>query len=102
MAVRLSTQKGYLKLLKGHYQTDSSKFIPRLERFQRQLYPEMAVRHTAKRGWGLYLEQDVKKGDFVVEYVGELITTQEYRFATKESAVFFNIIEIQIPKEFDF
>ena len=39
----------------------------------------MEVRHTAKRGWGLYLEQDVKEGDFVVEYVGELITTEEYK-----------------------
>ncbi len=49
-------------------------------RFQRQLYPKMAIRHTRQRGWGLFLEESVKKGDFVIEYVGELISTAEYKY----------------------
>jgi len=40
----------------------------------------MAIRHTRQRGWGLFLEESVKKGDFVIEYVGELISTAEYKY----------------------
>ena len=39
----------------------------------------MAVCRTSSRGWGLFIKQDVKKGDFLIEYVGELITTDEFK-----------------------
>lgn len=47
--------------------------------FQRRVYPKMGVKRTASRGWGLFINQDVKKGDFLIEYVGELITTEEFK-----------------------
>ena len=47
--------------------------------FQRRVYPTMAVLRTQSRGWGLFVKQDVKKGDFLIEYVGELITTEEFK-----------------------
>ena len=31
------------------------------------------------RGWGLVAGEPIKKGAFVIEYVGELITMEEYR-----------------------
>ena len=34
---------------------------------------------TRDRGWGLFLREDVKKGDFIIEYVGELITMVEFQ-----------------------
>ena len=40
--------------------------------------PKFSVRYTSSRGWGLFLGEDIKKGDFVVEYLGELISTNEY------------------------
>ena len=47
-------------------------------RFQNQMSPKFSVRYTSSRGWGLFLGEDIKKGDFVVEYLGELISTNEY------------------------
>lgn len=34
---------------------------------------------TQSRGWGLKTLAPVKKGQFVIEYVGELIDTEEYQ-----------------------
>lgn len=34
---------------------------------------------TPNRGWGLFVLDDVKEGDFLIEYVGELITMEEFR-----------------------
>jgi SET domain-containing protein len=39
----------------------------------------MAIGHTMERGWGLYAKEEIQKGDFVIEYVGELISTKEYK-----------------------
>uniref|UniRef100_A0A8C1ZB63 Histone-lysine N-methyltransferase NSD3 n=1 Tax=Cyprinus carpio TaxID=7962 RepID=A0A8C1ZB63_CYPCA len=45
--------------------------------FSKRLYPDTEVIKTTGRGWGLMTKQDLKKGDFVMEYVGELIDSEE-------------------------
>ena len=49
------------------------------QRFQKRKYPASKVMRTPNRGWGLYVLEPVKKGDFLIEYVGELITMEEFR-----------------------
>ena len=39
----------------------------------------MQVHRSEGRGWGLKSTDTIKKGEFVVEYVGEMITMAEYR-----------------------
>ena len=34
---------------------------------------------TNGRGWGLFIKEPVKKGSFIIEYVGELITMDEFK-----------------------
>uniref|UniRef100_A0A3B3R460 Histone-lysine N-methyltransferase NSD3 n=1 Tax=Paramormyrops kingsleyae TaxID=1676925 RepID=A0A3B3R460_9TELE len=53
--------------------------------FSRRLYPETEVIKTEGRGWGLKTKQDLKKGDFVLEYVGELIDSEECRLRIKRA-----------------
>ncbi|XP_067132924.1 LOW QUALITY PROTEIN: histone-lysine N-methyltransferase NSD2 [Centruroides vittatus] len=47
------------------------------QRFQKREYVPAAFFKTEKRGWGLKTLEDVKKGQFVNEYVGELIDEEE-------------------------
>uniref|UniRef100_A0A1A7WSB3 Histone-lysine N-methyltransferase NSD3 n=1 Tax=Iconisemion striatum TaxID=60296 RepID=A0A1A7WSB3_9TELE len=45
--------------------------------FSKRLYAETEVIKTDGCGWGLRTNQDLRKGDFVTEYVGEVIDTEE-------------------------
>ncbi|XP_064631567.1 histone-lysine N-methyltransferase NSD2-like [Lineus longissimus] len=45
--------------------------------FQKRQYPEVVPYKTPGRGWGLKCRFDIKKGEFVNEYVGELIDDEE-------------------------
>ncbi|XP_078508901.1 histone-lysine N-methyltransferase, H3 lysine-36 specific isoform X1 [Lissotriton helveticus] len=47
--------------------------------FSKRQYPEVEVFRTASRGWGLQCKVDLRKGEFVNEYVGELIDEEECR-----------------------
>lgn len=47
------------------------------QRFRRRQYPVCVPFRTDTVGWGLRTTQDIKKGDFVIEYVGELIDEAE-------------------------
>ncbi|CAF0820512.1 unnamed protein product [Rotaria sp. Silwood1] len=47
------------------------------QRFQKRNYPAQQVFWTAGRGWGLRTLVPIKEGEFVNEYVGELITYEE-------------------------
>ena len=38
---------------------------------------KVEVRRTQHKGWGLFSLQEIPKGSFVVEYVGELIDNDE-------------------------
>lgn len=49
------------------------------QRLQRRQYPELDAVKTQGKGWGLVAKQDLKEGELVVEYVGELINNQEMR-----------------------
>jgi hypothetical protein len=55
-------------------------------RFQKRVYPSMEVARTNGRGWGLYIKDDVKQGNFIIEYVGELITMEEFKQRSNDSA----------------
>ena len=49
-------------------------------RFLKREYPPLECFRTLEgRGWGLRSSHPIKKGQFVIEYVGELITMEEYR-----------------------
>ncbi|XP_074527128.1 histone-lysine N-methyltransferase NSD3 isoform X2 [Halichoeres trimaculatus] len=45
--------------------------------FSKRLYAESEVMKTEGRGWGLRTNQALRKGDFVMEYVGEVIDSEE-------------------------
>ncbi|XP_035999847.1 histone-lysine N-methyltransferase NSD3 isoform X1 [Fundulus heteroclitus] len=45
--------------------------------FTKRLYAETEVMKTEGRGWGLRTNQALRKGDFVTEYVGEVIDSEE-------------------------
>lgn len=47
------------------------------QRFRRRQYPICVPFKTDNVGWGLRTTEDIKKGDFVIEYVGELIDEAE-------------------------
>ncbi|XP_035391480.1 histone-lysine N-methyltransferase NSD3 isoform X3 [Electrophorus electricus] len=49
------------------------------QNFSRRCYPDTQIFKTPSRGWGLKAKQDLKKGVFVMEYVGELIDSEECR-----------------------
>uniref|UniRef100_A0A8C9RY16 Histone-lysine N-methyltransferase NSD3 n=1 Tax=Scleropages formosus TaxID=113540 RepID=A0A8C9RY16_SCLFO len=55
------------------------------QRFTRRLYPETEVVKTEGCGWGLKTKVDLKKGDFVTEYVGEVIDSEECRQRIKHA-----------------
>lgn len=48
------------------------------QRFDKRLYPPLMPYKTASRGWGLKSSEPLVKGQFVIEYVGELIDQEEY------------------------
>uniref|UniRef100_F7BG24 Histone-lysine N-methyltransferase NSD2 n=1 Tax=Ornithorhynchus anatinus TaxID=9258 RepID=F7BG24_ORNAN len=45
--------------------------------FTKRQYPETKIVKTDGKGWGLLAKRDIKKGEFVNEYVGELIDEEE-------------------------
>ncbi|XP_004715130.1 histone-lysine N-methyltransferase NSD2 isoform X1 [Echinops telfairi] len=45
--------------------------------FTKRQYPETKTIKTDGKGWGLVAKRDIKKGEFVNEYVGELIDEEE-------------------------
>ncbi|XP_043520102.1 histone-lysine N-methyltransferase NSD2 isoform X2 [Frieseomelitta varia] len=47
--------------------------------FVRRQYPAMEPFHTAERGWGLRSLELIRAGQFVIEYVGEVIDEAEYK-----------------------
>ncbi|XP_058471471.1 histone-lysine N-methyltransferase NSD2 [Solea solea] len=47
--------------------------------FTKRLYPETKIIKTPGKGWGLVALRDIKKGEFVNEYIGELVDEEECR-----------------------
>ncbi|XP_049280704.1 probable histone-lysine N-methyltransferase Mes-4 [Anopheles funestus] len=66
----------------------SSKTCPAKERcsnqrFTKRIYPILEVRHFANKGFGLVALQDLQSGQFVIEYVGEVINNEEFERRVK-------------------
>lgn len=47
------------------------------QRFQKRQYAQTSVVHAPRRGWGLRTDQALAAGDFIMEYVGEIINEKE-------------------------
>lgn len=52
--------------------------------FEKRHYPPLMPYRTEGRGWGLKTLTDLKKGQFVIEYVGEMIDEEEYQKRLKK------------------
>uniref|UniRef100_A0A8C4SGK0 Nuclear receptor binding SET domain protein 1b n=1 Tax=Erpetoichthys calabaricus TaxID=27687 RepID=A0A8C4SGK0_ERPCA len=55
--------------------------------FTKRQYPEVEIFRTVARGWGLRCKTDIKKGEFVNEYVGEMIDEEECRARIKHDRI---------------
>jgi hypothetical protein len=49
------------------------------QRFQRKQYADVAVIKTEKKGYGLRANSELKPGDFIFEYIGEVIDERTFR-----------------------
>ncbi|KAI4461949.1 set domain protein [Holotrichia oblita] len=54
------------------------------QNFEKRNYPPLVPYRTEGRGWGLKSLEKLKKGQFVIEYVGEMIDEQEYQRRIKK------------------
>lgn len=66
-----------LMMLECRPDTCPAKDLCRNQRFRKREYAVCVPFRTENAGWGLRTTQDIKKGDFVIEYVGELIDEAE-------------------------
>ena len=48
------------------------------QRLSRRAYRAVSVRRTGKKGHGLFAEEGVKAGEFVMEYCGEVLHEEAY------------------------
>ncbi|XP_054709302.1 histone-lysine N-methyltransferase SETD2-like [Uloborus diversus] len=56
------------------------------KRFQKRLYAKVEPFKTDKKGWGLRLLEDIPRGTFVIEYVGEVLSRHGFKQRVKEYA----------------
>lgn len=49
------------------------------QRFQQQQYAKVSVIKTEKKGYGLRADADLRTGDFIFEYIGEVINETQFR-----------------------
>ncbi|PVU87451.1 hypothetical protein BB559_006047 [Furculomyces boomerangus] len=47
-------------------------------RFQKKQYAKVRVIEAGKKGYGLCTEQDLKNGEFVIEYTGEMVSKSKF------------------------
>lgn len=71
--------------------------------FIKRQYPQLKEKHTSSKGWGLFAQEDIEVGAFVIEYVGEVITVDEmerrmefYRAKSQPNYYFMNLKQGQI------
>lgn len=46
--------------------------------FSRRMYAPIEIRRAGKKGFGLFTKKDLQAGEFIVEYVGEVLDEEEY------------------------
>ncbi|CAN0928431.1 Histone-lysine N-methyltransferase ASHH2 [Linum grandiflorum] len=56
------------------------------QQFQRQTYAKMSWDRCGKKGFGLRMQEDISKGKFLIEYVGEVLDMRAYEARQKEYA----------------
>eukprot|EP01018_Ginkgo_biloba_P001810 Gb_36160 [translate_table: standard] len=56
------------------------------QRFQKRSYAKVGWFRCGKKGFGLQLLEDVPRGTFIIEYVGEVLELQEHEARQKEYA----------------
>lgn len=44
---------------------------------QKRIWKKVKCKNAENKGRGLYAEEDIQKGDFVIEYVGEVLSNQQ-------------------------
>ncbi|XP_072262668.1 histone-lysine N-methyltransferase NSD2 isoform X2 [Pyxicephalus adspersus] len=73
--------------------------------FTKRQYPETKMIKTEGKGWGLIATRDIKKGEFVNEYVGELIDEEEcmnrIRHAQENDIMHFYMLTIDKDRIID-
>ncbi|XP_053674364.1 nuclear receptor binding SET domain protein [Anopheles nili] len=48
------------------------------QRFAKRIYPALEVRYFVDKGFGLVALDDLQSGQFIIEYIGEVINSQEF------------------------
>lgn len=73
------------------------------QNFVSRNYPKLVVKATAEKGFGLFAEENILTGSFVIEYVGEIINTSELntrlqamKQSKNENHYFMSLVENQI------
>ncbi|XP_037497097.1 histone-lysine N-methyltransferase ASHH2 isoform X2 [Jatropha curcas] len=56
------------------------------QQFQKRHYAKMQWARCGKKGFGLRLEEDISKGQFLIEYVGEVLDMHTYEVRMREYA----------------
>ncbi|KAJ6954282.1 hypothetical protein NC652_005885 [Populus alba x Populus x berolinensis] len=56
------------------------------QQFQKHNYAKMTWDRCGKKGFGLRLEEDISRGQFLIEYVGEVLDVHAYEARQKEYA----------------
>ena len=51
---------------------------PCLRSFQKREHARLDKMRAGKKGWGLQTLQDLKRGQFIIEYVGEVLEESKY------------------------
>ncbi|KAL9982434.1 hypothetical protein ACROYT_G004474 [Oculina patagonica] len=69
------------------------------QRFQKRQYADCEPFRTLHRGWGLRCKEDVKKGQFVIEYVGELIDEATCQERVRKGEDITNYYMLTIDKD---
>ncbi|XP_066572541.1 histone-lysine N-methyltransferase, H3 lysine-36 specific isoform X2 [Amia ocellicauda] len=69
--------------------------------FTKRQYAQVEIFRTLARGWGLRCISDIKKGEFVNEYVGEMIDEEECRARIKHAQEndIFNFYMLTLDKD---
>ncbi|CAI0395754.1 unnamed protein product [Linum tenue] len=56
------------------------------QQFQKQTYAKMKWDRCGKKGFGLRMQEDISKGHFLIEYVGEVLDMRAYEARQKDYA----------------
>lgn len=49
------------------------------QRFEKRQYVPLESRHVDAKGWGMFAKETIPPNTFIIEYVGEVITANEFR-----------------------